>query len=268
MSNGANAIGRPSRQDRLLSYETLRAINPRLVYASIRGFGDGRTTASPYLHWPAFDVVAQAMGGIISITGADAAAPMKVGPGIGDLASGMFSAFGILAALRHAEATGIGQYVVVAMVDSVLALCERIIYTRSATGRTPQPEGNHHPLLSPFGLYPAKDGWVTLACHATPFRTQLCAALDLPNLAADPRFATQQSRARHRRAIEAALEARTAQLTKAELTQKLGGLVPFGPVLDAATSWPIRISPPARWSCRSIIRNLAAASRSPACRCA
>jgi crotonobetainyl-CoA:carnitine CoA-transferase CaiB-like acyl-CoA transferase len=217
-----------------LSYEALKAINPRLVYASIRGFGDRRTADSPYLDWPAFDVVAQAMGGVISVTGADANAPTKVGPGIGDIAPALFTAFGILAALRHAEATGIGQYVDVAMVDSVLALCERIIYSRSASGRTPHPEGNHHPMLSPFGIYPAKDGWVTLACHATPFWTQLCAALDLPELAEDPRFATQHSRTTNRRAVEAALTVRTAVFTKAELIQRLGGVVPFGPVLDAA----------------------------------
>jgi crotonobetainyl-CoA:carnitine CoA-transferase CaiB-like acyl-CoA transferase len=217
-----------------LSYEALNAINPRLVYASIRGFGDGRTGDSPYLDWPAFDVVAQAMGGVISVTGADAQSPTKVGPGIGDIAPALFAAFGILAALRHAEATGIGQYVDVAMADSVLAVCERIIYTRSATGRTPTPEGNHHPSLCPFGIFPAKDGWVTLACHATPFWRQLCAALDLPALADEPRFASQHDRSIHRNEIAKLLEARTAQLTKAELTARLGGVVPFGPVLDAA----------------------------------
>jgi crotonobetainyl-CoA:carnitine CoA-transferase CaiB-like acyl-CoA transferase len=217
-----------------LSYETLKAINPRLVYASIRGFGDSRTGDSPYLDWPAFDVVAQAMGGVISITGADAQSPTKVGPGIGDIAPALFAAFGILAALRHAEATGIGQYVDVAMADSVLAVCERIIYTRSATGRTPGPEGNHHPSLSPFGIFPAKDGWITLACHATPFWLQLCAALDLPALAEEPRFATQPDRSAHRHEIAGLLEARTAQLSKAELTARLGGVVPFGPVLNAA----------------------------------
>jgi crotonobetainyl-CoA:carnitine CoA-transferase CaiB-like acyl-CoA transferase len=216
-----------------LSYETLKAINPRLVYASIRGFGDGRTADSPYLDWPAFDVVAQAMGGVISVTGADAQSPTKIGPGIGDIAPALFAAFGILAALRHAEATGIGQYVDVAMADSVLAVCERIIYTRSALGRTPRPEGNHHPSLSPFGLFPAKDGWITLACHATPFWLQLCAALDLPALAEDPRFVSQQDRSAHRRELAALLEARTAELTKAELIALLGGKVPFGPVLDA-----------------------------------
>jgi crotonobetainyl-CoA:carnitine CoA-transferase CaiB-like acyl-CoA transferase len=217
-----------------LAYERLKAINPRLVYASIRGFGDGRTADSPYLDWPAFDVVAQAMGGVISVTGADRQSPTKVGPGLGDLAPALFAGFGILAALRHAEATGIGQYVDVAMTDSVLALCERIIYTRSALGKTPRPEGNHHPMLCPFGIFPALDGWVTLACHATPFWQKLCEALDLPALAEEPRFATQQDRGTHRRELIPLLEARTAELSKAELTRRLGGVVPFGPVLDAA----------------------------------
>jgi|HubBroStandDraft_1064217.scaffolds.fasta_scaffold00150_14 crotonobetainyl-CoA:carnitine CoA-transferase CaiB-like acyl-CoA transferase len=216
-----------------LSYEALKAINPRLVYASIRGFGDSRTADSPYLDWPAFDVVAQAMGGVMSVTGADRQSPTKVGPGLGDIAPALFAAFGILAALRHAEATGIGQYVDVAMADSVLAVCERIIYTRSALGRTPHPEGNHHPMLCPFGIFPARDGWITLACHATPFWLQLCTALELPDLGRDPRFTTQQDRSTHRREIARRLELRTAELTKAELGALLGGVVPFGPVLDA-----------------------------------
>ena len=107
---------RPGVMERLdLAYESLAEINPRLVYAAIRGFGDPRSGASPYGLWPSYDVVAQAMGGLISITGPDARTPIKTGPGIGDIFAGMMMSFGILAALRAAEATGRGQFVDVAM---------------------------------------------------------------------------------------------------------------------------------------------------------
>ncbi|MCW2532843.1 MAG: yfdE, partial [Blastococcus sp.] len=105
-----------------LSYEELHARFPKLVYASIRGFGDPRTGLSPYADWPAFDIIAQAMGGVMGVTGADADHPVKVGPGIGDIFPAVLAAVGLLAALRHADATGQGQFVDVAMYDSVLAL--------------------------------------------------------------------------------------------------------------------------------------------------
>ena len=110
-----------------VGYEVLRDINPRIVYGALRGFGDTRTGASPYVDWPAFDVVAQAMGGIMAITGPDGRTPTKVGPGVGDIIPGMMLAFGVLAAVHHARRTGQGQFVDVSMVDAVLAVCERTI---------------------------------------------------------------------------------------------------------------------------------------------
>ena len=116
---------RPGVMDRLgLSFESLAAENPRLVYAAIRGFGDPRTGEGPYEDWPSYDVVAQAMGGLMSITGPDAKTPTKTGPGVGDIFAGMMMAFGIMAALREAEATGKGQFVDVAMYDAMISLCE------------------------------------------------------------------------------------------------------------------------------------------------
>jgi crotonobetainyl-CoA:carnitine CoA-transferase CaiB-like acyl-CoA transferase len=217
-----------------LSFEALREANPRLVYASIRGFGDSHTSDSPYLDWPAFDVVAQAMGGIMGITGPDAATPTKIGPGVGDTVPGLYAAFGILAALRQADRSGRGQYVDVAMTDSVLAICERIVHQYSLGGVVAVPEGNRHPVLSPFGLFPARDGWVAIACLTDLFWGQLCELLGMPELAADPRFLSIAERRRHRDILEAELSARTAQLSKDELNRLLGGRIPFGPVLNAA----------------------------------
>ena len=142
---------RPGVMDRLgLAYEMLAADNPRLVYAAIRGYGDPRSGKSPYADWPSYDVVAQAIGGLMSITGADANSPTKTGPGVGDIFAGMMMAFGIMAALREAEATGKGQFVDVAMYDAMISLCERMVYQHDITKQVPGPEGNGHPFLSPF----------------------------------------------------------------------------------------------------------------------
>ncbi|WP_212597411.1 CaiB/BaiF CoA transferase family protein [Sphingopyxis granuli] len=226
---------RPGVMDRLgLGWDVLRAINPRLVYGCLRGFGDPRTGASPYQDWPAFDVVAQAMGGIMAITGPDAATPTKVGPGVGDIIPGMMLGFGVLAAIHHARRTGEGQIVDVAMTDAVLAVCERSVWQRSFDGVLPGPEGNHHPFLCPFGMYPASDGFVTLAAHIDSFFASLCDAIDAPQLATDPDFARQDARSANRLRLIAILSDITRRFTKAELVARLGGRMPFGPVMNIA----------------------------------
>jgi crotonobetainyl-CoA:carnitine CoA-transferase CaiB-like acyl-CoA transferase len=221
--------------DRLgLSFESLRAINPRLVYGTLRGFGDPRTGASSYREWPAFDVVAQAMGGIAAITGPDSETPTKVGPGIGDIIPGMFLAFGVLAAIHNARRTGRGQFVDVAMTDAILAICERAVVQNSVRGLVPGPEGNHHPYLCPFGFYPAKDGPVAIAATNDEFFAVLCHALGLPELLDDDQFATSALRGANRLALIPLIGAGTVRFTKAELGASLGGAIPFGPVMNIA----------------------------------
>ena len=214
-----------------LGWEVLREVNPRLVYGCLRGFGDHRTGASPYKDWPAFDVVAQAMGGIMAITGPDAATPTKVGPGVGDIVPGMMLAFGVLSAIHHARRTGEGQFVDVSMVDAVLAVCERMVWQHSSQGVVPGPEGNHHPFLVPFGMFPAADGHVTIAAHQEGFFDVLVECLEAPQIMADPRFTTRAARGKNRIALIAALGDVTRPFTKAQLTARLGGRIPFGPVL-------------------------------------
>lgn len=216
-----------------LSYETLRETNPKLVYATIRGFGDPRSGQSPYAHWPAYDVVAQAMGGIMSITGAQDGDPTKVGPGVGDIVPGLMLGIGILSAVLHARRTGQGQFVDVAMADGVLALCERIVYQQSYEDRTPGPQGNRHPLLCPFGLFPAQDGWVSIACPDEKLWGKLAHAIGRPEMADDPRYATNPARVAHAAEVIAAVEAFTRERSKAQLAQILGGVTPFGPVYTA-----------------------------------
>ena len=219
--------------DRLgLSYEAIRERNPKLVYATIRGFGDARTGKSPYSDWPAYDVISQAMGGIMAITGPDKDTPMKVGPGVGDLVPAITCAFGIVAAIFRAHKTGKGQFVDVGMVDAILALCERVLHQHSYLGSLPVPEGNHHPLLCPFGMFPAKDGFVTIAAHADQHFPILCRLIDKPEFASDPRFVDVQSRRTNQDVIIAAVSDFTRQRTKQELLQHLGGQVPFSPVYN------------------------------------
>jgi len=222
---------RPGVMDRLgLSYESLREENPALVYAAIRGFGDPRTGESPYEDWPAFDVVAQAMGGIMGITGPDANSPTKVGPGVGDLIPGIFASVGILSALLHAQKTGQGQFVDVCMIDSVLAFCERIVHQHSYIGDVPTPEGNQHPILTPFGVFKAKDGQITIAAPTDGWWAILCGLIGREDLLDDPSIKTQAQRADNRTLVYGAVEAFTEKHTKQELKEIFGGKIPFGPV--------------------------------------
>ena len=238
LCEGADAIVENFRggvMDRLgLSWEMLHERFPRLVYATIRGFGDWRTGRSPYTDWPAYDVVAQAWGGIMAITGPDAETPMKVGPGIGDIMPATMCAVGIVSAILRAHKTGRGQFVDVGMADAILSLCERIIHQHAYTGVVPTPEGNHHPLLCPFGMFPAKDGWVTIAAHADAHFPILCRLMGHPEMAADPRYANVQDRRTHQTGIIEAVSDFTRRHTKRELLGILGGQVPFAPVNDVA----------------------------------
>ncbi|HVX74883.1 MAG TPA: CoA transferase [Bradyrhizobium sp.] len=215
-----------------LSYEALKARNPKLVYATIRGFGDARTRESPYADWPAYDVVAQAFGGIMAITGEEGGAPTKIGPGIGDIAPAMFCAFGIVCAVHRAARTGQGQFVDVSMVDSILAMCERVVHQHAFGNLIPVPQGNHHPFLCPFGTYPTKDGFCTITAYDDSMFRILCEIMSQPELARDSRFLTYQDRWDHREALIAIISAFTSVRTKAELLAVFGGQIPFGPVYN------------------------------------
>ena len=226
---------RPGVMERLnLSYESLAAKNPKLVYAAIRGFGDPRSGTSPYEKWPSYDVVAQAMGGLMAMTGPDANTPTKTGPGVGDIFAGMMMAFGIMAALREAEATGKGQFVDVAMYDAMISLCERMVYLHDMTGNVPGPEGNGHPFLAPFGLFPAKDGHIALGIVDDAFWQQLATLMCRNDLVGDARFATRAARAANAAELNSLVAKWSILYSKDELTAKLGGAVPYGPMNNMA----------------------------------
>ena len=221
--------------DRLgLNYEVLAEINPRLVYGTLRGFGDPRSGESPYTSWPAFDVVAQAMGGFLGITGTTDGTPIKSGPGIGDIFPGTLLALGIVSAVRHAEHTGVGQFVDIAMYDAVLALCERAVFQHSMTGEIPKQQGNSHPLLYPFDIIQTADGWIALAANKDPHWAIVADAMGRPELATDPRYATNLGRARSNQELRAIVEPWIRQHSTATLIEMFGGRIPIGPVNSIA----------------------------------
>lgn len=217
-----------------LGYETLAGRNPRLVYTSIRGYGDARGGRTRYTEWPAVDIIAQAMGGLMGITGPDRDSPTKVGGGPGDTVPGLFAAFATMVALWEARRSGKGQYVDVGMVDSLLALSETISVTYSYTGESARPAGSRLPQIAPFGRIATKDGWAVIAVPPGRIWAEFCRIIDRPDLTDDPRFATERARVVNSDAVYAVVEAFTRQYRKSELLDIFGGKVPFAPVYDSA----------------------------------
>jgi crotonobetainyl-CoA:carnitine CoA-transferase CaiB-like acyl-CoA transferase len=219
--------------DRLgLSYETLHARNPKLVYGAIRGFGDPRTGVSPYADWPAYDVVAQAMGGVISYTGS-VDNLVSAGPSIGDLYPATMLAAGILGALHHAQRTGEGQFVDVAMTDSLMALSESITWRYSYTGEVQAPRGTRHPSLCPFEVYETATGGCAIAAPGEGHWAALCSIIGRDDLIADDRTKSSRRRVENREFVRETIEAWTLTRTQEEVVDALAGKVPVGPVLDA-----------------------------------
>jgi len=185
---------RPGTMEKLgLGYETLKEINPRLIYAAMSGFGH----TGPYSQRPAYDGVVQAMGGIMSITGEEGGKPTRVGPSIGDLAAGMFGAIGILGALTSRNETGTGQKVDVAMLDCQVALLENAVARYVISGETPKPAGNRHSSIVPFEPFETEDGEIMIAAGNDALWQKLCIAMDKENILEDERFSTNPLRNDH-----------------------------------------------------------------------
>ena len=221
--------------DRLgLGYDALHERNPRLIYAAIRGFGDPRTGESPYADWPAYDVVAQAMGGIVSMTGTDEGQVLKVGASIGDLYPGTIAALGIVSALLHAKTTGRGQFLDVSMYDAVTALCEAAVYRYTYAGTVTKPTGNSHPQLAPFDVYKTADSYCAIAAPTQNHWALLCAAIERTDLIYDPRTLSNKDRVLNAEFVKSTISRWTAERTTTRIVEELGGSVPVGPVNDAA----------------------------------
>ena len=217
-----------------VGYEVLHARQPRLVYAAIRGFGDPRTGESPYADWPAFDIVAQSMGGLVATTGPLGSRGMPCGASVGDLFPGTLAALGMVSAVHAARRTGAGQFVDVAMYDAVLSLCENIVYKYAGEGRVERPKGFGHPALCPFDIYETQDGAAAIAAPIDPQWKLLCEIIGRPDLVEDERCCNVFERVAHRDFVNEAILSWTRCRTTREVVAALARQVPVGPVNTAA----------------------------------
>ena len=220
---------RPGVMDRFgLGADVLMADNPRLVYCAISGFG----LTGPLRDKPSFDIITQAMSGVLSVNGEKGRPPVKLGIPIGDLSGGIFGAISILSALHERGATGRGRLIDVSLLDGTMSLLGYLSQLAFLTGEDPKPVGNAHPSVVPYDAFPAADGAIVIACLADRFWPKLCAALGIPETGADPRFATMALRRENRALIEPRISAITATRTVAEWERiLLEHDVPHAPVL-------------------------------------
>jgi formyl-CoA transferase len=218
---------RPDVKTRLgIDYDALKPLNPRLVYASISGFGQ----SGPYRDRPGFDQIAQGMGGLMSITGLPGQGPVRVGIPVADLSAGIFTAMGILIALLEREVSGEGQWVESSLLAAQIAMLDFL--ARWTIGReVPEQAGNDHPTTIPTGVFRTKDGHINIASAGDDIFRRLCQALDAPELADHPDYKTGRLRSQHRKALNAAIEEITAVRDSAEWIERFNNAgVPAGPI--------------------------------------
>jgi crotonobetainyl-CoA:carnitine CoA-transferase CaiB-like acyl-CoA transferase len=221
---------RPDVKTRLgIDYEALSKVNPRLVYASISGFGQ----SGPYRDRPGYDQIAQGLGGLMSITGLPGQGPVRVGIPVADLTAGMFLAHGVLVALLERERSGKGQWVHTSLLEAMVRMLD-FQTTRWLIGKEIPPQaGNDHPTGIPTGVFKTADGHMNIAASGQHMYRRLCEALDVKALIDDPRFKTPQDRSKNRLACNAELEKATVGKTSAEWVEILNKAgVPCGPILN------------------------------------
>jgi crotonobetainyl-CoA:carnitine CoA-transferase CaiB-like acyl-CoA transferase len=230
---------RPGLLDSLgLGYDALRGANPGLVYCSITGFGSGGGAALP-----GYDLLVQALGGLMSITGPAGGEPQKVGVAVVDVLAGLFATVGILAALRHRDRTGEGQRVDVDLLSSVLAALVNQASGYTIAGSVPGRMGNAHPSIAPYELFGTGDGELILAVGNDRQFETLCAVLGAPELAADERYATNAQRVGHRAALRSDLERLLAARPAGSWAQELtAARVPAGVVNDLGAAFTLAAS--------------------------
>ncbi|WP_151718693.1 CaiB/BaiF CoA transferase family protein [Gemmobacter serpentinus] len=214
-----------------LDYDSLRQLNPRLIYCSITGFGQ----TGPYAHRAGYDFIIQGMAGLMSVTGEPEGQPQKVGVAVTDVFTGVYAATAILAAIIQRGRTGMGQHIDMALMDVATAIMANQSMNYLATGIAPQKMGNAHPNLAPYAVFDCADGWIILATGNDSQYRKLCGVLGLPDLAEDPRFLTNADRVANRVEMTALLTAATRRFSKADLLAACEGAgVPAGPINDMA----------------------------------
>ncbi len=208
-------------------WEDLHARHPRLIYAAASGFGH----TGPYAQRPAYDIVVQGMGGIMSVTGETGGPPLRVGTSVGDITAGLYTAIGIAAALAHRARSGAGIKLDVAMLDCQVAILENAIARYFATGQVPLPQGARNPSIAPFEPYQAADGYIVLAAGNDVLFRRLTEVLGRPELADDPRFLTNTGRTGNVAALKAEFDAALATKPRAEWLELLDAAgIPCGPI--------------------------------------
>jgi len=212
-------------------WDDLRARYPRLIYCAISGFGH----TGPYATRPAYDMIVQAMGGILSVTGYPGDPPARVGVSIGDLVAGIYGAGAFQGAGFHRERTGETQKLDIAMLDCQVSLLENAIAQTHVNGSPPGPLGARHPAIAPFGMFAARDGYLAIAAGNDSLFATLCETLGIEALLADPRFASNPKRMENVDALTAAMNASLAGATSANWFAKLEAAgVPCGPINSVA----------------------------------
>ena len=220
---------RPGVMDRLgLGYETLCAINPRLIYCAISGYG----MTGPLRDRPSFDIVLQAMSGALSVNGEPGRPPTKLGIPLGDLVGGINGPIGVLAALYERSVTGRGRLIDVSLMDGLINMLGYLAQLAFFTGNDPQPQGSEHPNLVPYGIFPASDGSIVVACLMNSFWERICQALGMQDWINDPRFDTIEKRRDNRRLVNE----RIAEITSRSTVPALVDIftrhqVPHAPIL-------------------------------------
>ena len=214
-----------------LDYAALSALNPRLIYCSITGFGQ----TGPYAHRAGYDFIIQGMAGLMSVTGEPDGQPQKVGVAVTDIFTGVYAATAILAALHQRAATGRGQHIDMALLDVATSIMANQAMNFLATGTAPRRMGNAHPNLAPYAVFDCADGWIILATGNDAQYRRLCTLLRLPGMVAAPEFATNADRIAHRAAMTEGLAAATRQWSKSDLLAACEAEgVPAGPINDLA----------------------------------
>ena len=218
-----------------LGYDELSRRNPRLVYCSVTGFGSGAGAALP-----GYDLIVQAVGGLMSVTGSTESGPMKVGVALVDVITGLHATAGILAALRHRDRTGEGQRVEVNLLSSLLSALTNQASTYVTTGQVPAPMGNRHPSIAPYEVLETADRPFAVAAANDKLFALLAKGLGRPELADDPRFLTNKQRVAHREALVAELEAVLRTRSADDWFAALSDLgVPCGPINDVSQAFAL-----------------------------
>jgi len=221
---------RPGVAERIgIGYETMAELNPSLIYCSISGFGQ----TGPYSSRGGFDLVAQAMSGLMTINGPPEGGPYRIPIAISDVAAGMNGAIGILTALQHRNKTGEGQQVDVSLLDSALSMCVYEAANVFATGQKPERLGQGHRGSAPYQIFPTKDGWLALGASQQKFWEQTCEIIGADNLISDPRFLEKKDRVARQQELAAILAPYFQKENTKHWFEKLDALgIPCGPVMD------------------------------------